>query len=258
MNIIITMAGKSTRFIKSGFKKSKFLLPLGNRSTIISEILNNYDDNDNFHLVITEKQAKKYKYLENYLLSLKKNIHLNIIREHDKGPAYSAIQAKSCEGKRNIIISYCDFLMSWNYKKFKREIINYDFGIVSFKGFHPSSFSGTLYCYLKILNKEIINLREKKSFTDKPFLEFASTGSYYFKSFSDLKFYTQKAFKNKTLVNNFKEIYISLLFLEVLKKKKKILNFEVDNFISLGTPRDYDQYLDWKNFFETNKLSKYL
>ena len=84
--------------------------------------------------------------------------------------------------------------MKWDYKKFKREIINYDFGII-FKGFHPSSFSGTLYCYLKVLNNEITGLREK-NFTDKP-LEFASTGSYYFKDFSNLKYYTNKTFQNK-------------------------------------------------------------
>ena len=41
-------------------------------------------------------------------------------------------------------------------EKFKREIYGYDGAIVSFKGFHPSSFTGTLYCYLKVKNKQII------------------------------------------------------------------------------------------------------
>ena len=252
------MAGKSSRFIKSGIKIPKFLLPLNQKSTLIAEILNNYDDKDNFHLVISDKQAKKYKDLKNYLRGLKKNVFINIIPENNIGPSYSAIQAKSCEGKKNIIVSYCDFLMQWDYKKFKREIINYDFGIVTFKGFHPSSFSGTLYCYLKVLNNEIIDLREKKSFTDKPFLEFASTGSYYFKDFSALKYYTNKIFHNKRLIKNFKEMYVSLLYLEILNKKKKVLNFEAEKFISIGTPKDYNQYVDWQNFFNNKSLSKNL
>ena len=125
-------------------------------------------------------------------------------------------------------------------------------------GFHPSSFSGTLYCYLKVLNKEIIGLREKRSFTNQPSSEFASTGSYYFKNFSDLKYYTNKTFQNKKLIKNFKEMYVSLLYLTILNKKKKILNFEADKFISLGTPKDYSQYIDWQNFFNNNKLSKHL
>ena len=35
MNVIITMAGKSNRFIKSGIKLPKFLLPLSSRSTVL-------------------------------------------------------------------------------------------------------------------------------------------------------------------------------------------------------------------------------
>ena len=111
------------------------------------------------------------------------NIHLNIIKSHNLGPVYSALQAKSIRDDSSIIISYCDFLIDWDYKKFKREIYGYDGAIVSFKGFHPSSFTGTLYCYLKIKNKLITELREKKSFTTKPSNEFASTGIYYFKNF---------------------------------------------------------------------------
>lgn len=221
MNVIVTMAGKSNRFIKAGFRLPKFLLPLNDSSNVISEIMNNYDDNDNFHLVITDKQVKQHKNLKNYLRSLKKNIYLNIIPENNKGPAYSAMQAKSCEGKRDVIVSYCDFLMEWNYKKFKREIINYNFGIISFKGFHPSSFSGTLYCYLKVLKNEIVGLSEKKSFTNKPFLEFASTGSYYFKDFSTFKYYTNKTFQNTKLIKRYKEIYVSLLYLTLINEKKK-------------------------------------
>ena len=63
---------------------------------------------------------------------------------------FFSVQAKTCE-KKDVIISYCDFLLDWDYKKFKREIFEYDYGITSFKGFHPSSFS-ELYCYLKVKN----------------------------------------------------------------------------------------------------------
>ena len=72
-----------------------------------------------------------------------------------------------------------------------------------FKNFQLGKFlkpNNVVYDVKGFLNKEIIGLREKKSFTDKPFLEFASTGSYYFKDFSDLKYYTNKTFHNKKLI----------------------------------------------------------
>ena len=257
MNVLITCAGKSERFKKHGIKTPKYLLSL-DETTIISKILDTYDDNDNFHLVVTKSQLKKNKNLEKYLKNLKKNIFLNVINDHDKGPCFSALQAKSCYFKNDVIISYCDFLIEWDYKKFKREIFEYDFAITSFKGFHPSSFSGTLYCYLKVKQNEIIDLSEKKSFTKNPSNEFASAGSYYFKNFYLFQEYSTKALKSKWLKKKYNEIYASLPYLFILKEKKKILNFEVDKFISLGTPRDYYEFLDWQKFFQMQAYSKNL
>ena len=224
MNIVITCAGKSNRFKKEGINTPKFLLPLGNR-TVISNILDTYDDNDNFHLVLTNKQLAQNPSLKSYLKNLKRNIYLNIIKEHNLGPSYSAIQAKTCNSKKDIIISYCDFLIDWDYKKFKRQIYEYDYGITSFKGFHPSSFSGTLYAD-----------RDAKFFKE----------------------YAKKAINSKKFKKEYGEIYTSLPYTFLIKEKKEILNFEVNKFISLGTPKDYHEYLNWRNFFQLKTNSKNL
>lgn len=253
MNIIITMVGKSRRFKNLGIYKPKFYLPIEKKKKIIEKITDCYDDNDNFHLVISKELLSKHEYLKSFLKKIKKNIYLNIIEDHDLGPAYSAISAKSCINKSDIIVTYCDFLINWDYKKFKRLIFNYDFAITSFHGFHPSSFSGTLYCYLVVKNNEIKKISEKNSFTSKPYNEFASTGSYYFKNFDLLYYYSNKALNSNYLKKKFKETYMSLPYLFVLKEKKSILNFQVDKFISLGTPRDYLEYKSWYNFFNNYK-----
>ena len=52
MDVLITLAGQSKRFYKAGYKKPKFLLPIGN-STVISEVIKKFDDNDTFHCVLT-------------------------------------------------------------------------------------------------------------------------------------------------------------------------------------------------------------
>ena len=251
MNVLITLAGQSKRFYNAGYKKPKFLLPIGS-STVISEVVKKFDDNDTFHFVLTEEQITENHNLKDYIKNLRKNIHLNIIKSHNLGPVYSALQAKSIRDDSNIIISYCDFLIDWDYKKFKREIYGYDGAIVSFKGFHPSSFTGTLYCYLKIKNKLITELREKKSFTTKPSNEFASTGIYYFKNFGTFKKNGYRALEDKKMVKKYKEIYVSLPYTYLLNEKTNILNFEVERFVSLGTPKDYEEFIHWLNFFKKN------
>ena len=251
MNVLITLAGQSKRFYNAGYKKPKFLLPIGS-STVLSEVVKKFDDNDAFHFVLTEEQITENHNLKDYIKNLRKNIHLNIIKSHNLGPVYSALQAKSIRDDSSIIISYCDFLIDWDYKKFKREIYGYDGAIVSFKGFHPSSFTGTLYCYLKIKNELVTELREKKSFTTKPSDEFASTGIYYFKNFGIFKKNGYRTLKDKKMIKKYKEIYVSLPYIYLLSEKTNILNFEVERFVSLGTPKDYEEFIHWLNFFKKN------
>ena len=50
MDVIITLAGKSLRFKNHGYKLPKFLLPIG-KSTVIEQVLNLFDDQDNFHFL---------------------------------------------------------------------------------------------------------------------------------------------------------------------------------------------------------------
>jgi len=251
MDVLITLAGKSKRFYNAGYKKPKFLLPILN-STIISEIVKKFDDSDKFHFVLTREQVKKNKSLVNYLKKLTKNTFINIIDSHDLGPVHSALQVKSIKDNSPVILSYCDFLINWDYKKFKREIYGHDGAIVSFKGFHPSSFSGTLYCYLKVKGNFITDLREKKSFTKKPHEEYASAGVYYFKDFSFFKQHGLKALKNKKFIKKYKEIYASLPYTYLVGNNSKILNFVAEHFVSLGTPKDYEEFKYWLNFFKNN------
>ena len=69
MNIVVTLAGHSKRFFKKGYIKPKFLLPLGN-STVIENILSQFNDRDIYHLIFSKSQATKYK---KNIIILKKN-----------------------------------------------------------------------------------------------------------------------------------------------------------------------------------------
>ena len=43
---------------------------------------------------------------------------------------------------------------------------------------------------------------------------------------------------------------MSLPYIYLLKNNKTILNFEAENFISLGTPKDYEEFIAWRNYFK--------
>jgi NDP-sugar pyrophosphorylase family protein len=252
LNIIITLAGYSKRFFEKGYDKPKYLLPLG-KSTVIENVLNQFNDNDNFHLILSRSQIEKYEQILPYLKNIKKNVSFYIIEDHKLGPIQSVLKAGIKDFKGGFVIAYNDFLVSWDYEKFKRLVYGYDGAIVSFSNFQPSSYTGTLYCYLKVKNNEVINLREKKSFTKNPEKEIASAGIYYFDDFEEFKYYANKLIKNKNnLIKN--ETYVSQVFVPMMKSKKRILDFRCSNFISLGTPKDYELFVFWKKYFQTNEL----
>jgi len=255
LNIIITLAGKSFRFFSEGYKKDKFLLPTYDNKIVLEHVVEMFSPDDKFHFIISKKQSK-IKGLKNKISGLTKRNTIHEIEDHNKGPVHSIIKINDIDKNEPIIISYCDFFVKWDYKRFLRNSFSSDGAIPVFKGFHPSSLTGTLYAYIKSDKKNsFLSIREKKSFTKNPTNEFASCGIYYFKSFKIFKH-----FGNKLMQKTKGEGYVSLIFNLMKKSKLNIDLFEVEKFICLGKPIDYRIFLYWIKYFKFNlgfKATKY-
>lgn len=57
MKVIIPMAGKSKRFFDEGYKMPKFFLKIGNKF-VIENVLNMFNDDDEFYLIFSLSQKK--------------------------------------------------------------------------------------------------------------------------------------------------------------------------------------------------------
>ena len=252
MNVIITLAGESKRFIKAGFKDDKFLLKVGDQ-TILEKVVNMFDaNNDNFFFIISNIQNKKL--IEKIINNLLKKKKIIVVKKNNLGPVQSIISAsKLIPRDKKVIVSYCDFYVDWDYKLFQRNVDNVDANFPAFKGFHPASFGKTFYAYMKVdKNNNLLKLREKKSFTSQRHLEPASTGIYFFKSFDLFLKYSKKLIKSKKKVN--KEYYVSLLANLMIEDGLNIKVDFVKKFICLGTPEDYFEYNYWADYFLTNNF----
>lgn len=254
MNVVITLAGHSRRFKERGYSVPKFLIEISGK-TMIERVVEMFDDKDNFHFVLNEDQLKEFPQIENLLKSLAKRVSITVIPSHEKGPVFSALQIDSIKEGEEVIVTYCDFLVDWNYKNFLKEVRGYDGAVPSFKGFHPASFGHTYYAYMRINDvNEMLELREKNSFTKERHLEPASSGIYYFKEWSLFKKYANRVMQDG--FENLKEGYVSLLFNPMAKDGLKILVNYVNKFICLGTPEDLEQYQFWSKYFEKNSTNQ--
>lgn len=256
MDIIITSAGKSERFKKEGISTPKYLIDIDGL-TILEHVLNLYDYEDKFHIILNHEDYKKFKTTINSIKDKYKRISYYLIEPHNEGPVHSILSVKKLnEIKGPIIISYNDFIIDWDYNKFKLDIHGYDAAIPCFKGFHPSSFEKTLFAYIKKNSKNILtDIQEKNSFTKKPVNEPASVGMYYFKNYRIFEKFSKVLISNKSLrINN--EYYVSLVFKEMLKKKIYTYISFVNKFICLGTPLDVAKFKFWLGYFKAKKKKK--
>ena len=254
MRIVIPMAGKSERFFRAGYEIPKMLLPVGNKR-LIEAIVNLFDPSRDSYVFVVARTADEHFGISRFLKTLNISSTIFTLPSHSLGPLYSLLAiAEYLPPDEEVIITYCDFLLQWKYHEFLAKVQEgeYDGGIPSFRGFHPASLGTTYYAYLQVNEQnEFLELREKMPFTEYRMQEHASTGTYYFKKWKYLTEYGQQIIDAKLKVGN--EYYPSVLYNVMREHGKKILVFEVEKFICLGTPEDYEQYRFWRAVFLPEK-----
>ena len=106
---------------------------------------------------------------------------------------------------------------------------------------------GDNYAFCKEENNILIEIKEKEPFSDNKMNEFASNGTYYFKSGSILKKYFKELIDLD--INLKGEFYVSLVYNLLVRDKLKVNVFEIKNMLQWGTPYDLEIYRGWSKYF---------
>jgi dTDP-glucose pyrophosphorylase len=148
-----------------------------------------------------------------------------------------------------VIVNYCDFTCFWNYKDFCRfvEETASDGCLPAYRGFHPHSLGSTYYAYIRDENGVALDIQEKKPFTDTPMNEYASSGTYYFRTAELFATYAAKTIDQKLTVNN--EYYVSMVYKPMFADGKHVTVYELQHFMQWGTPADLAEYVRWSDAF---------
>jgi NDP-sugar pyrophosphorylase family protein len=143
-----------------------------------------------------------------------------------------------CEDSDEILVSYCDLHINWNILEFINFVRtgNHDGSIVSHRGFHPHRIHNKYFAYMKVDGDYMIQIQEKKPFTDDPESEYASGGIYYFKTCKILKHYFMDLINSNKRVNN--EFYVTMTYNKMIEDGLKVSHYDSKNYVCLGTPMD--------------------
>ena len=249
MKVLIPLAGRGKRFLDAGYKVPKPLIVVDG-CPIIEHIVRNFSKDDDFIFAINEEQEKDTN-IVSVLKSIAPKCRIITIAYKKEGPLYGLRSMESCiDDNEEIIVNYCDFSWLWDYKDFKKKIVesNCDGAIVCYRGFHPHLLGPNNYATLDASDLWMKEIREKHSWHKNKMDDWSSSGTYYFKKGKYLKKYLHGIEKRPEWKIN-DEFYVSQLFQLMKEDNLNIFIYEIPFMLQWGTPEDLEEYLYWSDYF---------
>ena len=108
-------------------------------------------------------------------------------------------------------------------------------------GFHPHYINPAPYAYTRNHQHNVLEIKEKASFTKYREEEPAASGTFYFSSGKLLLESCNWLVKNDQKING--EFYVSLLFNYFPSRKLRTLTYFIKHFMQWGTPIDLEEFI---------------
>lgn len=252
VQIIIPMSGLGQRFMKAGYKDPKPLIEVDGKPIIehVIHLFPNEKDitficNDH-HLQTTEMRSTLQTICPNGKI-------FEVPVEGRQGPVHAtSLIYDQIDNEKEVIVSYCDYGTYWDYPAFLKDTRerNADGAIACYKGFHPHMLGTDNYAFLQETapgSRYMQAIREKQPFTDNRMQEYASNGTYYFKTGAIMKQYFNELMQLGQTVNN--EYYVSMVYNLLVKDNRTVSIFEIEHMLQWGTPHDLEIYQSWSKYF---------
>lgn len=250
MKIIIPMTGYGSRFVAAGYKELKPFINVQGKPIIQWILEGMYPDETDVLFICRKEHLNSIPEMTEKLIKIVPTATIYAIDSWiKKGPVYDVLRASEyIDNNEQCIINYCDFYMTWDYEKFKKDVTNRGCAgcIPCYTGFHPHLLVEKNYYASCQIDKDdnLIEIREKYSFEKNKIKAKHSPGAYYFKTGKLLKKYCQKLVDSEQMING--EFYASLPYNFMVQDGLKVwVPTNIDKFCQWGTPEDMADYLFW-------------
>lgn len=253
MKVIIPMSGIGKRFLEAGYNYPKPLIEVDG-VPMIYHVIDLFPGETDFHFICNEKHLQETNMKELLLKKIPTAKITSVPNEGRKGPVHAVSYIfDQLNEDEEVIVSYCDYGTVWDYKKFLETMRSdkADGGIPCYIGFHPHMLGTDQYAYVKTHNLYAEDIQEKKPFTSSKMDEYASNGTYYFRTGKLVKHYFQKLMDLNMSLNN--EYYVSMVYKLMIEDTLKIRVFQIEKMLQWGTPKDLEEYTQWSDYFRSKK-----
>ncbi len=250
MQVVIPMSGFGERFRRAGYAVPKPLIEIDGKP-IIGHVIDMFPGEHDFIFICNEEHLQCSDYdMRGVLQQLCPTGRVVGIASHKLGPVHAVQQVESLiDPQRPVVLNYCDFTCLWDWAHFKAFVraSACDGAIPAYKGFHPHTLGTTNYAYMREAGGQVLEIQEKQPFTDDRMNEYASSGTYYFRSGEVMKQALAEARRRELKVNG--EFYVSLAYKPMLDAGQDVRVYALQHFMQWGTPEDVAEYRGWSDAF---------
>ena len=252
VQIVIPMSGLGQRFVDAGYANPKPLIVVDGKP-IIEHVVNLFPGETDIKIICNDQHLRETN-MKTVLKSICPTCEIfEVPVEGREGPVHAvSLVFDKITDEKEVIVSYCDYGTDWDYCGFLKDCRdrNADGAVACYKGFHPHMLGSDNYAFLKETidgSRWMSVIQEKQPFTDNKMSEYASNGTYYFKSGAILKKYFSKLMEIGQKVKN--EYYVSMVYNLLVEDGLCVNIFEINHMLQWGTPYDLEVYNGWSRYF---------
>lgn len=245
MKIIIPASGTGERFKAAGYKETKPLIPVTSDKRILDYVIDAFSIEDEYFFITS---PETYDEVQAFLETKDINYKHILYQGQKLGPVGAILGVERellkyiSEGDE-VIVSYCDYGMQWNYEDFKEFIkeTNADAAIPCYRGYHPHlKDENNVYACTKTMSSTDFNVYrvfEKYKSKDR-FNENWSAGLYYFKTLNLMSYAFNEMMRCGETLNS--EYYVSLAYNYICDRYNVQSYNKIEKFYQFGTPKDFE------------------
>lgn len=250
MNILMLMAGEGKRFLDAGgFLPKPFINIDGNPMFLCASRA--LPRGNKYIFVARSEHLEKYNV---YDIAQEEFKNLEIIKTDKvtEGQASTALLAeKLINNDVPLLLGACDSEITYDIQRFKKltsDSSDIDALIFTFRNNPIVRRNPWQYGWVRA-NAEgrALNVSAKNPLSNNPVLDHAIVGSFWFKKGNYYVENAKQMIKANDRVNN--EFYIDTCMNYLIKNNLNVYVFEVDKYISWGTPDDIKTYEYWQTYF---------
>lgn len=235
-NVVIPMAGRGSRFQKTGYTFPKPLIQVHGKP-MIQVVIENLNIQANFIYIVQKQHYERYNLY--YLLNLlTPNCTIIQTQGVTEGAACTSLLAKQhINNNDHLVIANSDQYIEWQSNEFFYSMLSpgIDGGILTFQSTHPK------WSFVKLDEAGYVSEVAEK----KPISNIATVGVYYWNKGSEYVKYAEQMIEKNIRVNN--QFYVCPVYNQAIIDNKKFKTFNIKEMWGLGTPEDLKYYQENHN-----------